>query len=139
MKKYFHIPLALALILLGIWGCSHNRVRSLANCLPKGEWVSVACREQDLDMTPAELQELMADTIVSHRTRLSGFGRGRLTLAIEAGNGAYLVEIGEDGMISIADYNRLDKPRTFWYDAGGSLYRTLTGDPAVQPTGESAV
>lgn len=129
MKKYLYIPLALLLIGLGIWGCTVNRTRTLASCLPEGQWSSISCQELTLNVSASELQEMMDDTVVTHRSDIQGFGDGCLTLLIRADGDAYLVELGENGSITVADARQPEKTRTYWHNAGATLYTKLSDQP----------
>lgn len=126
MKKYIHIPIALLLIAIGIWGCTVTRTRTLASCLPEGPWASVSCQEQNLSIGPDRLHKLMADTVVTHIPEFQDFGDGILTLLIRTDGAAYLVEMGDNGNIALSDCRQPEKTRTFWHDAEASLYTRLT-------------
>lgn len=126
MKKYLYIPLALVLIGLGIWGCTVTRTRTLGSCLPEEAWSSVSCRELVLDLSAQEIQALMDDTVVSHRRECPDLDQGRLTLLIQAGGKTYLMELGEDGCIALADDSQPEKNRTCWHNAGATLYTRLS-------------
>lgn len=127
MKHDWHIPLAIGLILLGIWGCFVNSPRFLSDCLPEGQWESVTCREQVL--STQEIQALMEGTVVSHRAAWQDFDEPYLPLLIQIDGATHLVELSGDGRIAVADPSHPEKTRTFWQDAGGELYQTLSGTP----------
>lgn len=126
MKKYLHIPLAIALILLGIWGCFVNCPRILTDCLPEGQWDSVVCREQTLSLTTETVKSIMEDTVVSHLAKSKGPDDSDLTLLVKINGTTHLMELDSDGGIAIAELSNLEKTRTCWQDTGGKLFEKLS-------------
>lgn len=127
MKNYLHIPLAIALIVLGIWGCIANRPVLMSDRFPEEEWTSVTCNGTQLD--PEEVKAMMEDTVLIHRTAFTGFSGAPLRLLIQSGTTTYLAELGEDGSIVLGRLDDLDKTKTFWLDADSSLYQKLAPAP----------
>lgn len=133
MKKYLHIPLALLLIVLGIWGCTMNRPRPLISCFPSDDWTAVSAERilpgegsaGALDITPEQLKEAMAGISVRPRSSFHSWIYDTVFLHIQAQDTTLSLKIGENGDITIAQLPDEEDTRTCWRAEDGSLYEAL--------------
>lgn len=133
MKKYLHIPIAILLIAIGIWGCTLNRPRPLLACFPTDDWTAVSGShmmpggdsDDVLDIDPEELKELMHTVDVRPRSSFGRWTCETVSLHLAAEETTLSVEIGQDGCITIAEPDNPEKTRTFWRAENADLYQTL--------------
>lgn len=133
MKKYLHIPIALLLIAVGIWGCTLHRSRPLITCFPTDDWTAVSAvqmlpgegEEIRLAITPEQLKEAVDDVSVRPRTDFSGWTCPTVFLHLAAEDTVLSVEIGEDGCVTIAALQDPEGTRTCWRAGDGALYESL--------------
>lgn len=130
MKKYLHIPIAIALILVGIWGCTLNRPRPLLTCFPTDDWTTAHMVPDEgtdgtLAIAPEALKEAMDVIDVRPRSHFSGWSCETIFLHIQAESTAFSVEIGENGDISIAELSNPDGSATYWSAEDAVLYEAL--------------
>lgn len=133
MKKYLHIPIAILLIAIGIWGCSTRRARPILTCFPSAEFTSVSASRvfpgegfgTDLAVTPEQLFEAMDGATVRPRSSFMGWTSETIFMHVFAGGEGFYVEIGEDGNIIIAELSNLDESKTYWRAVDSELYDTL--------------
>lgn len=133
MKKYLHIPIALLLIAIGIWGCTLNRPRPLLTCFPRSDWQNIQGDHHlpgqgpdgALKITPEELKAAMDGIDVRPLSHFSGWTCETVLMHISTGETTLSVEIGENGDITIAELNDLEGTRTCWRAENAALYEVL--------------
>lgn len=133
MRKYLHIPIALLLIAIGIWGCTLHRSRPLITCFPTDDWTAVSgsymqpgeSKSVSLSITPEELKAAMDNVCVRPRSEFSGWTCEKIFLHLAAEGMTLSVEIGADGCVTIAQLSDLEGTRTHWCAEDAALYENL--------------
>lgn len=133
MKKYLHIPIAILLIAVGVWGCTLHRSRPLITCFPTDDWTAVSGSHMlpgegsdgELTITPEELKEAIASVSVRPRSEFSGWSCETVFMHLAAEGKTLSAEIGADGCITIAQLSDLEGTRTYWRAEDGALYESL--------------
>lgn len=128
MKKYLHIPIALLLIFLGIWGCTLHRSRPLLACFPTDDWTAVSGTQRpdtSVIITPDQLKEAVDGVSVRPCRKFSLWDCETVFLQIQAEDRTVCAEIGANGGISIWELGDPEGARTCWRAEDAVLYETL--------------